>query len=362
MVDLVVDCLRSRSSLDQLKGVWQALECADDQCTPFASWVWADGWWREFGLESDRLRILIVRNGKEVVGLCPLYRRTTRHYRFLSVTTLALLGAVPGIQAVHPGVIAQPRFRKLSEIAIMQHLPKLKGWDTLDLNALDGESSFAALARENLRTGRGVLAREAVNEIEQEILPGSWNEFQASDEGLRARVLKRLGEKFKAVGSCQLSISSTRHEMIEAQSLLYSLNKVSSNTGNRSDNSVVAQSDFYKSIVSEFFLSDMLWQLTLRIDGQIVGVQHYFIWRGDLLLFQDVSASNLKKSDVTRYMLGYAIKRGMGQAVARVRIHTLPSGDTNPFVAQSGRVSHLRFTPSAVDRVVEKMLNIFGKN
>jgi len=361
MVDLVVDCLRSRSSLDQLKGVWQALECADDQCTPFASWVWADGWWREFGLESDRLRILIVRNGKEVVGLCPLYRRTTRHYRFLSVTTLALLGAVPGIQAVHPGVIAQPRFRKLSEIAIMQHLPKLKGWDTLDLNALDVDSSFAALARDKLRTERGVVAEELTSQIDEQTLQGSWNEFLATDDGLRALELKRLGKKFMAVGFCELSLTSTRHDLADSQDKLYSLNRQPADTRNTPDNSVATQQSFFKGVVSELFVAHMLWQLTLHIDGQVVAVQHYFLWRGDLLLFQSASASELDELDVAKYLLAYAIKRGMGQSFGRVRIHCLPSGFAHPFVAQSACCSQLRFTPSGGNRLVAKVLKIVDK-
>ncbi|MFT4729732.1 MAG: hypothetical protein ACI9UN_004253 [Granulosicoccus sp.] len=372
MVNLVVDCLRSRTSLDQLKGVWKTLERVDSLCTPFSSWVWADSWWREFALNGDKLRILIVKNGQEVVGICPLYCQTTRHYRVLSVTTLTLLGAVPGIRPAHPGVIAHSGFRELSEIAIMEHLPRLKGWDTLDLDGIDVDSSFAILARKRLKRPRGVVAEEAIKEIDQESLLCTWSEYCARGDGQRALELTRLRKTVTAAVCCpepdqgigtgtfkgtyELSICSTRQDLNKSQNVFYSLNQWVAGKGENSKSNAAAQERFYKSIVPEFFVANMLWQLTLKIDGQIVGVQHYFIWRGDLLLFQGAYAPELERLDVAKLMLAYAIKRGIGQVFKCVRVHSLPADFTHSFVSEYMFVSHLRFTPSAGCRIVDKLL------
>lgn len=385
MVNLVVDCLGGSTSLDQLKGVWTTLERVDALCTPFSSWIWADAWWREFGLNSGNLRILIVKNGKEVVGICPLYRQTTRHLRILPVTTLGLLGAVPGIQSVHPGVIAHPEFRKLCEIAVMEHLPKLKGWDTLDLDGIDVDSSFAVLAGKRLKRPSGVVAERAIKKISQENLLCGWKDYRAVGDGQRALELKRLRKMLTTVGSCtapgqglssepvpeitsgsskvvcELLICSTRHDLNESLNVFYSLSRQAVDLRENSKSRVAAQERFFKGIVPEYFVADMLWQLTLKVDERIVGVQHYFIWRGDLLLFQGAYAPELERLDVARYMLAYAIKRGMGQALERVRIHSLPEEFARPFVSESVSVSHMRFTPSASYRVVEKMLKTINK-
>jgi hypothetical protein len=377
MVNLVVDCLRSRTSLDQLQGVWKTLERLDFLCTPFSSWVWADSWWREFALNGDKLSILIVKNGQEVVGICPLYCQTTRHYRVLPVTTLALLGAVPGIRSAHPAVIAHPEFRELSEIAIMEHLPTLKGWDTLDLDGIDVNSSFAILARKRLKRPCGVVAEEAIKEIDQESLLCTWSEYRARGDGQRALELTQLHKTVTALGSCpepdheictgtsaqtyELSICSTRQDLNESQNVFYSLNQWAAVKGKKSVSTGASQERFFKSIVPEFFVADMLWQLSLEIDGRIVGVQHYFIWRGDLLLFQEAYASELERLDVAKFMLAYAIKRGIGQVFKCVRVHSLPADLTHSLVSESVFVSHLRFTPSAGSRVVEKLFKTLNK-
>jgi hypothetical protein len=363
MENLVVDCLRSRTSLDQLKGVWQTLERADALCTPFSSWLWADTWWREIGSTSDKLRLVIVKNGQEVVGICPLYLKTAKHYRVLSMTTLALLGDLPGIQSIHPGVIALPRYRKDCEIAVMKFLPTLKGWDTLDLDGIDVPSSFAMRARKSMKTRRGEVADEVINQIDQQSLLGSWNEYCAVQDGQRAVELKRLDKTLNVseAGSRGngLSICSTRQDLNDSQDGFYSLSQQI--VDKKSKDRIVSQERFFRSIVPEYFLADMLWQLTLHIDGKIVGVQHFFIWRGDLLLFQGAYAPELERVDIVKFMLAYAIKRGIGQAFSRVRIHSLPSEFAHPFVSGAKSGSHLRFTPSKVRRVVDKMLKTLNK-
>ena len=366
MLNLVVDCLRSRASLDQLKGVWQTLERTDPQCTPFSSWMWADAWWREFELESSKLRILIVKSGREVVGICPLHRHTTKHYGLLSLTSLSLLGALPGVQSTHPGVIAHPKYRKRVESAVLRHLPKLKGWDTLDLSGLDANSSFATLARQQLRRKGGVMAVETTHELVQESLRCSWSEYRSIGGGQRALELKQLSNAVTAMGSgpgaCELSICSTRQELNESLEVFYSLIEPQAEKGHTPEHDRAARERFFRQLVPEFFLADMLWQLTLRIDGRIVGVQHYFVWRGDLLLFQEAYTPTIEKRTLTTFMLAYAIKRGMGQALEQVRIHTQPFEFADVFVSKAMSVSQLRFTPSRFLRVVEKMLKTRNKS
>lgn len=363
MENLVVDCLRSRTSLDQLKGVWQALERADALCTPFSSWLWADTWWREIGSTNDRLRLVIVKKGQEVVGICPLYLKTAKHYRVLTMTTLALLGDVPGIQSIHPGVIALPRYRKLCEIAVMKFLPKLKGWDTLDLDGIDVDSSFAVLARKSMKKRGGVAADEVIHDVDQQSLLGSWNDYCVRQDGRRAVELKLLNKTLNVskAGSQgkRLSICSTRQDLNDSQDAFYSLSQ--QGVDKISKGRIASQERFFRSIVPEYFLADMLWQLTLHIDGKLVGVQHFFIWRGDLLFFQGAYAPKLERVGIAKFMLAYAIKRGMGQAFSRVRIHSLPLGFAHPFVSGSMSASHLRFTPSTVRRVVDKTLKTLNK-
>lgn len=387
MVNLVVNCLRSETSLDQLKNIWKTLERVDAQCTPFSSWVWADNWWREFGVDSGKLRILIVKNGQEIVAICPLYIQTTRHYRILPLTTLALIGAIPGLQGTHPGVLAHPRYRQSSEMAILQYLPKLKEWDTLVLDGIDTHSNFVELARKRLQTGRGVVASEVKISIRQKRLPQSVREYRLSGDGQRPIVFDRLYSKIDSTSLVShsdpsldsapspyvsdspdsavydLSICSTRQSLNESRDVLNALKQQNSGRGARqkSQSTSLAQERFHKSVVSDFFVADLLWQLTLKVDQRVVAVQHYFIWHGDLLLFDDAYSPELEPVDTARFMMAYAIEKGIGYAFRQLGIHSLSFDYGNLLVGESTLVSQLRFTPSMIPRVVEKMLETLKK-
>lgn len=365
MVDLVVDCLSHDSSLEQLKGIWQTLERVDTQCTPFSSWLWANTWWTELRPKNSQLSIVIVKNGQEVVGVCPLYSHTIQHLKIFPMTTLALIGAVPRIQTTHPCVLSHPRFRKLVEIAVMKYLPTLKGWHALELDGIDVESSVAAVARFCLKTRRGTAPAVIQTNIEQENLLCTWKEYQLKGRGDRGADLNHLSKELKALASssesCELSICSTRHDLNESQDRLYALNRSMDEHGNFPVNSNACEERFFKRVVSEFFLADMLWQVTLKIDAETVGVQHYFIWRGELMLFQGAYAPKLPRPDFARFMLAYAIKRGIGQALMLIRIHSLEPALVSSMVSERVSVAQLRFTPSLVRRVLNKQLKRLKK-
>lgn len=365
MVNLVVDSLSGHNTLDQLEGVWQTLERSDPLCTPFSSWLWASSWWSEFKPEKGGLRLLIVRNGREVVGIFPLCIQTNKHFRILTVARLSLLGAVPGIQSTHPGVIAHPDFRQRCEIAVLKHLSKIKAWDTLDLDGIDVNSSFAVLACNYLKGPRGVAAERILSEVRQENLPCSWSAYRARHEGKRALELKRLRETLtrgaaKAL-EYEFSICSTHQALQKSQDVFYTLARQAGGKNTQSQCNSAALERFMRAIVAQFFVADMLWQLTLTIDQRIVGVQHYFIWRGDLLFFQGAYTSELNQRDVASYMLAYTIRRGIGQTFRRVRIHSLAADFSAPIVCDLLRVSRLLFTPAATYRIVEKLLEAVNK-
>jgi CelD/BcsL family acetyltransferase involved in cellulose biosynthesis len=82
----VVDDL---AGFEQLEPVWRRLEGFAPARSPCQRWDWARLWWRHYGRAEDRLWIVVVRAGDEIVGLCPLYLRDAhrnrgRRLRFLA--------------------------------------------------------------------------------------------------------------------------------------------------------------------------------------------------------------------------------------------------------------------------------------
>ena len=88
--ELIVDLARA----DAVAGPWDAL--AVERGLPMSSPAWMLGWWRHFAPLSAELRIVVVRERGNVIGLVPLFvdpgrRATARLYRLLAYDFASVL-------------------------------------------------------------------------------------------------------------------------------------------------------------------------------------------------------------------------------------------------------------------------------
>jgi CelD/BcsL family acetyltransferase involved in cellulose biosynthesis len=73
MAALRFDIVEDSNGLQELRGSWDALLAVAADRNPFIAWEWADTWWRHFRL-WDRLYVLVVRDGNDVVAIAPFSR------------------------------------------------------------------------------------------------------------------------------------------------------------------------------------------------------------------------------------------------------------------------------------------------
>lgn len=72
---------------------WQQLLERSDADRLFCSWHWQRLWWEIYGAASGATPcVLTARSGGKLVGIAPFYRVRTRRNRFISVTSLQLIG------------------------------------------------------------------------------------------------------------------------------------------------------------------------------------------------------------------------------------------------------------------------------
>ncbi len=347
-MNLVVDCLRRPASFDQLKSIWQTLERLDPLCSPFLSWTYLSAWWQAVGCNDGKLRILIVRRGKEVVALAPMYIQSHKRLGFIPQNTLMIMGELNGVKSIHHGVIAQPTLRDAACDAIISHLPTLKMWHTLVLNGLDENSVFATLARQRIVNNRSG-ALETVSTSSYEILPASWSEFKDRSKGVRFNDLSRISQSLKELGHCELELCSTREAFRENQRVF---NERMSSVGETDE-------PFYSDFILQGFMADAIWQLVFSINGNVVGIQHYSIERGELVLLQGRYAPSVKTLGAAKYMLAYALKRGIDQVLNGA--HSVVSDDdsANEFLTGNRSVISIHYTASSWRRMLEAVLNRF---
>ncbi|MFK8076192.1 MAG: GNAT family N-acetyltransferase [Granulosicoccus sp.] len=347
-MNLAVDCLRRPTSFDQLKNIWQTLERLDPLCSPFLSWTYLSAWWQAVGCNEGELRILIVRRGKEVVALAPLCIQRRKHLGFIPQNTLMIMGTLNGVQSIHQGVIAQPSLRVSACEAIIGHLPTIKPWHTLLLNSLDENSAFAVLARQRILGNRSG-ANETVSSLRYEVLPESWNEFVGHRKGARLNELSRITQSLEELGKCEFELCSTRKVFRENQRILSELLLSTDGT----------EESFYSDFIVQGFMADTIWQLVFSLNGRVVGIQHYSIERGELVLLQGCYAPTVKTLGAAKFMFAYALQCGIRRVMNGA--HSVVSDDdcANEFLIGNRSVVSIHYTASLWRRMLGPVLNRF---
>lgn len=149
------------TDLEDQREQWQRLAAA--ATSPFATWEWADTWWRHFGAGGE-LRLLIVRAGDgETVAILPLYRVTKGPLR-----VLRFVGHFPADEL---GPICAPEQAAAVAAICGEHLRGEADWDLFLAERLPLPAGIgSALGGRRLRT-------ESMPELQIET--ADWDQFLA---------------------------------------------------------------------------------------------------------------------------------------------------------------------------------------
>jgi len=175
-----------QEGIESVLGDWERLFAEDPEATPFSSPGWARAWWPHWS-GSARPWIVVVRDGREPVGIAPLVLRRRGPFRVLSE-----LGRPP---ANYWDVVARTSHREAAASAIAEEIERRSSeWDALVLGCLPPSSPVvAALVGHGLRVhSRQPVAYPGIE------LPSSFEEYlEALPKKRRSdlrRPLRRLDE------------------------------------------------------------------------------------------------------------------------------------------------------------------------
>lgn len=346
---LRIDCLDSAEAFEQLQSIWQGLERRDTRCTPFNSWVWNSLWWQHHGTAGDRLRLLIARQGNRVVALAPLYIQATRMCKVFPVGVLRFIGTGKDTLPDYLDVIALPECRDAAERAFLDFLPHLSGWHTLHFTGMLQSSSLAGRVREFVRAQPGSAVTPCSQIIQRAALPASSDDFQLLLGREHLEQINHRQHRLDAAGVSELSICATSEELAEASDTLVSLHRLAW-AGKQQEGGCTACERFHRAVIRQFFAMDALWLVTLKLDGNIIGVQYLFAWRGVLMFMQSSYSPECENLHPEQVLSTYVIQRGIEQGMvgldmlrahsffestyARDDVHTISLGYVRPGVRQ----------------------------
>jgi len=149
---------------DALEKAWGDLLARSAADPLFMSWPWQHTWWQVFGRERPWELVLLAAHdgGGELVGLCPLYRTTTRAFR-LPIRRLEFLGNAwrdpTNLRSEYTDLIARQGLEAEVGTAFLDWIADLPGWDELVACNRRTDSPVTPDLAESLR-GRGWLVRE----------------------------------------------------------------------------------------------------------------------------------------------------------------------------------------------------------
>jgi CelD/BcsL family acetyltransferase involved in cellulose biosynthesis len=236
--------VRDASELQALAPAWRRLLARASHPQPVLTPLWLLTWWRILGEPDGRsLRVLVVEEGGDLVGLVPLSWRSTAHRRAIPVRRVELLAT--GEQEADEvcsdyvgGLAARGREQDTAAAAARALRDGALGeWDELRMPSMSGEDPLVPKLAEALRAGGVQVAVEPSGECPYIPLPGSWDEYLRALGSSRRYVVTRslrALDQWAGPGGWRLRRATTREELGEGMRILRALHGERWSTAGRS--------------------------------------------------------------------------------------------------------------------------------
>lgn len=211
--------LRDHAELERMRGEWERLLEQSSGHHASLTPTWMIAWWRVFGPEDGRrLRALVVRDGRELVGLLLLVARRTLYRRILPMQRLEILASgeekKDEIYSEYLGPIAITGREVEVAAALVRHLDEDRdSWHEIVLTALE-EQSPAVRALAPAFSARGLACESHVSEKCPFIaLPARWDDYLAALSSDNRYMVRRSLRDFERWAGKRWTIEEARsHE------------------------------------------------------------------------------------------------------------------------------------------------------
>lgn len=257
----------------RIKDAWDSL--ASQEGDLFCSYDWCEVWWRHYG-RGRRLEIHTIHQDTQLVGIVPLFRETL----WLGGAGLRVVRLVGCDHVVTPpGLAIRPDVADGVMATVLKGLKAEGRWDVLQMGPLHSYiTSMPAIVEACHRhsaIGTVVLGRheDCVSVFQ---LPDTYDEYLASLQGSERRNILRCQRHLEAAHRVRMSIARTPAEAREAMTALVGLHQALwMGKGKQGQfRRMPGLEAFHKDIVARMGCAGQLILVTLRVDGQICGVEY----------------------------------------------------------------------------------------
>lgn len=230
---LSVSVLSDLTGLERVRGEWEQLLERSGGRYPSLTPTWALAWWRVFGPEGGRrLRALVVRDGREMIGLLLLVARRSLYRRILPMQRLEILASgedeADEIYSEYLGPIAIKGREEEVATVLVRHLDDTReSWHEIVLQALD-EQSQVVRALGPAFHARGLACESQVTAKCPFItLPKRWDDYLAALSSDNRYMVRRSLRDFErwAGKSWKVEVARSHADLTRGKAILQRLHE-----------------------------------------------------------------------------------------------------------------------------------------
>jgi CelD/BcsL family acetyltransferase involved in cellulose biosynthesis len=282
------------SGLDAARPAWEALAAA----SPFATWAWADAWWRQWGRPGTLALYACIRPDGSYAALLPLCRAGRGPLR-----ALRWIGHSAGDQL---GPVCAPADRPLAAralgaaldaergVLLAEHLPVEDGWARL----LDGV----------------VLRREPSPAL---ALAGDWNAYLASRSANFRQALRRRERRLARAHVLRYRLADDPARLSQDLDVLFSMH--AARFGARSSVLGGRTRAFHHDLASRALAGGWLRLWLLELDGRPAAAWYGFRCGGREWYYQAGWDPARARDAVGFVLLGHTVRAAMQDGMTEYR-------------------------------------------
>jgi CelD/BcsL family acetyltransferase involved in cellulose biosynthesis len=295
------------AGFETLAGEWNDLLCHSPSDTIFLTLEFQRTWWQCLG-EGDLL-ILAVREGKELVGIAPLFATTDPQGQ----RVLAIVGCAE-VADYLDFIVAQGHAEAVYA-ALVGHLagPSVPAWDVLDLCNVHQNSPMLTVLPALAET-RGWVASVAKEDVCPVVrLPGTWEEYLQMLDRRQRHEMRRKLRRIEAEATVDWYIVGPEHSLeAEVEDFLALM---AASTPDKATFLNPQMRDFFHRLSRVTYDAGWLQLVFLEIDGQKAAAYLNFVYNNRVLVYN--SGLNWKVFPklgvgivLTAYCVRHAIEEG----------------------------------------------------
>ena len=339
----------------KLEKVWNDLLRKSDADTIFLSWEWVSTWWEVFG-ENKELFMPVFRQGDEILGLAPLYKRKRKIIKILPLREIAFLGGGGPVRSDYMDLICRPEFYDQCRQEFLDFLRRDTTWDTANLKDLRENSSLT-----DADDGGNLKFSEPNEERCYYIeMPNSFEDYLMELDGKMRRNIRNrrrnLDRDFSSVDFRILEDRDRLPDWMETFKSLHTRRMEKKGVGGKFSSDDYDR--FHDLISKKFFDQGRLFAADLKLDGKTVACRYNFLYDNKIYDYQTGFDPVYSRNGVMQALISYIIEYAINN---EIREFDFLAGEENykrRFANRERKICNLRiFNSSSRGRIYRLLSN-----